>query len=192
MSIFGNRSYLPLIFSARAIARRRKAWFRLRVSRILFAAKHSWTTLRMTRPLFVGSYFAGHLVGFRPMKRKKNLHRMIIKVVPMLRKKSYPTVSKTICLFRIPLCLTGGIYYTTPEWTVWIAGCGFDCFKGSGANAQLIKMLGDYLLIERLRSRLRQTANVNLYHATKFSLQFSFTVKHFYTLGGETSAPLFI
>ena len=58
------------IFHVRAIARRRKAWFRLRMSmsRKLFAAKHCWTTLRMSRPLFVGS----HLVGFRPMNRKND------------------------------------------------------------------------------------------------------------------------
>ena len=43
-------------FHARAIARRRKARFPLRMSRILFAAKHCWTALRMSRPLFVGSY----------------------------------------------------------------------------------------------------------------------------------------
>ena len=47
-------------FHARAVARRRKAWFDLRMSRMLFAAKHKakhrWTTLRMSRPLFVGSY----------------------------------------------------------------------------------------------------------------------------------------
>ena len=49
------------------LQRRRKAWFCLRISRILFAAKHktkheakqakhSLTTLRMSRPLLVGSY----------------------------------------------------------------------------------------------------------------------------------------
>ena len=43
-------------FHARAIARRRKARFPLRMSRILFAAKHCWTALRMSRPLFVVSY----------------------------------------------------------------------------------------------------------------------------------------
>ena len=43
-------------FHARAIARRRKLWFNLRMSRILFAAKHSWTALRTSRPSFVGSY----------------------------------------------------------------------------------------------------------------------------------------
>ena len=44
-------------FHTRAITRRRKAWFHLRMSmRIVFAAKNSWTTLRMSTPLFVGSY----------------------------------------------------------------------------------------------------------------------------------------
>ena len=42
-------------FHARVIARRRKAWFHFRMSRILFADKQSWATLRMSRPLFVGS-----------------------------------------------------------------------------------------------------------------------------------------
>ena len=37
-------------------------------------------------------------------------------------------------------------------------------------------------LIKRLRSRLRQTANVNLYHVIKFSTYFSFTGAYcFYT-----------
>ena len=40
----------------RAFARRRKAWFYLRMSRILVTAKHRWTTLRMSRPFFVSSY----------------------------------------------------------------------------------------------------------------------------------------
>ena len=39
-------------------------WFHLRMSRILFAAKHSCTTLSMGRPLFVDSFFASHVVGF--------------------------------------------------------------------------------------------------------------------------------
>ena len=50
-----------------------KTRFPLRMCRILFAAKHSWTALRMSRPLF-----AGHVVGSRPMKKKKNLLQMII------------------------------------------------------------------------------------------------------------------
>ena len=46
---------LLLLLSLRTIVRRRKAWFRLSMSKILFAAKLRWTTLRMSRPLFVGS-----------------------------------------------------------------------------------------------------------------------------------------
>jgi len=62
MNVLGKQSDLPLI------ARRRKARVPLRMSRMLFAAKHCWMALRMSRPLFVGSY----LVGSWPMKRKKN------------------------------------------------------------------------------------------------------------------------
>ena len=40
-------------FNARAITIRRKVWFHLCLSRILFAAKHSWTTLCMSGGLFV-------------------------------------------------------------------------------------------------------------------------------------------
>ena len=58
-------------FHARTIARRRKVWFRLRMSRILFAAKHSWTTLRMSRPLFVGSYLQATWWAFGQWKRRK-------------------------------------------------------------------------------------------------------------------------
>ena len=57
-------------FYARAFARRRKAWFRLHMSRIVFARKqlddipHEQTTI--CRQLFTG-----HVVDFRPMKREK-------------------------------------------------------------------------------------------------------------------------
>ena len=59
-------------FHARAIARRRKARFRLRMCRILFAAKHSWTALSISRPLFVGSYLQVRWWAFGQWKGKKN------------------------------------------------------------------------------------------------------------------------
>ena len=40
---------------------------------------------------------------------------------------------------------------------------------------------GSCLILERLRFPLHQTANVNLYHVTKFPPYFSFTVYCFYT-----------
>jgi len=43
-------------FHKRTVARRRKAWFHLHMSRILFAAKHSWKTLHKSKPLFAGTY----------------------------------------------------------------------------------------------------------------------------------------
>ena len=59
-SLFFNeylrRSETICHFHARAIARRRKAWFHVRMSGIIFSAKHCWTTLCMSRPFFVGSY----------------------------------------------------------------------------------------------------------------------------------------
>ena len=61
-------------FHARAIGRRRKTCFHLRMNRILFAAKHiaHWQTV-ICRQLI-----AGHVMGFGPTKREKNLQRMII------------------------------------------------------------------------------------------------------------------
>ena len=61
-----------------AITGRRKAWFHLRLNRILFATKHSWTTLCMSGPLFCRQLFAGHVVSSWPMKGENNLHAMII------------------------------------------------------------------------------------------------------------------
>ena len=49
-----------------------RAWFQLRMSRILFAAKHSWTVLRMGRPLFVGSYLQVTCFALNQWKEGKN------------------------------------------------------------------------------------------------------------------------
>ena len=59
-------------FHAKVIVRKRKAWFRLRVSRILFAAKHSCTTLRISRPLFVGTYLQVKWWAFGQWKGRKH------------------------------------------------------------------------------------------------------------------------
>ena len=56
LSMFFNEYLSFCHFYAKALARRRKARFHLRMSEILFAAKHSWTTLRISRPLFADRY----------------------------------------------------------------------------------------------------------------------------------------
>ena len=72
-------------FHARAIARR-KACFLLRMSRLLFAAKHSWTTLRMSRPLFVGSYLqvTWWAVGQWKAKKIRNKWLLLFKIIAIL------------------------------------------------------------------------------------------------------------
>ena len=59
-------------FHETATARRRKAWFHLRMSRMLFAAKHSWTTLSMSRPLLnCRQLSAGHIMCSQPVKNEE-------------------------------------------------------------------------------------------------------------------------
>ena len=76
MNVFGKRSDLPFFTQERY-----HAWFRLRMSRILFAAKHSWTTLRMSRPLFVGSYLQVTWWAFSQWKGRKICIEMIISFI---------------------------------------------------------------------------------------------------------------
>ena len=59
-------------FHKTATARRRKAWFHLCMSRMLFAAKHSWTTLSMSRPLLnCRQLSAGHIMCSQPVKNEE-------------------------------------------------------------------------------------------------------------------------
>ena len=56
-------------------------WFHLCMSRLLCVAKLSWMTLcfALKWNFICRQLFADHVVGSWPMKRKKNLHQMIIK-----------------------------------------------------------------------------------------------------------------
>ena len=51
-----NIYFFAIFTQKRSQEGEKKTRFHLRMSRILFAAKHSWTTLRMSRPLFVDRY----------------------------------------------------------------------------------------------------------------------------------------
>ena len=80
-------------FHVRAIARGRKALFHLRMSKIVFAAKKlakkRVKEIAHEHTIICKQLFAGHVVGSRPMKRKKHLHRMIILVILNMRGVSY-------------------------------------------------------------------------------------------------------
>ena len=70
MNIFGKPSDLP--------SRRRKAWFHLRMSTILFAAGQTrLEDIAHERGLICRQSFAGHAEGSRPKKRRKNFRPMI-------------------------------------------------------------------------------------------------------------------
>ena len=70
-SLFFNEYLREAKRSAFFHARTYHTWFRLRMSRTLFAAIHSWTTLRMSRPLFVGSYLQVTWWAFSQWKGRK-------------------------------------------------------------------------------------------------------------------------
>ena len=70
-SLFFNEYLTFCHFQARAIARKRKVRFHLRMSSIFFAAKHRWTTSRMSRKLFAGSYFSRLRGGLSANEREE-------------------------------------------------------------------------------------------------------------------------
>ena len=74
--------------------------FHLCMSRILLTAKQSWATLLMSRPLLIyRQLFAGHVVGSRPIKRKKNLQQLIIQcVMCMLKVEKCRLISNKLLL----------------------------------------------------------------------------------------------
>ena len=69
MNILGKRSDLP--FSRKSARKKEKARFPLRMCKILFAAKQL-DDIADEQTNICKQLFAGHVVGSRPMKRKKN------------------------------------------------------------------------------------------------------------------------
>ena len=65
-----------LHFHTRAIARRRRAWFRLHEQNII-CSQTQLDDIAQKQTIICRQIFAGHVVGSQPMKRKKNLHRII-------------------------------------------------------------------------------------------------------------------
>ena len=76
---------LSAIFHARAIARRRirkalKSVVSFTHEQKIICSQTQLDDIAHEQTITCRQLFAGHLVGFWPMKRKKNLHRMIILV----------------------------------------------------------------------------------------------------------------
>ena len=67
------------IFHARAIARRRKAWFDYALAG--YHLQPNTVDDMHEQIIICRQLFAGHVVGFQPMRRTKNLHRMIMPIM---------------------------------------------------------------------------------------------------------------
>ena len=59
-------------FQARAITRRRKEWFHLRMSRTLFIAKTQLDEIAHEQTIICRKLFTGRVVGSWPMRRKNS------------------------------------------------------------------------------------------------------------------------
>ena len=91
MNIFWKQSNPP--FSCKTDRKKEKS-FHLCMNRILLTAKQSWVTLLLSRPLLNnGQLLAGHVVGSRPIKRKKNLQCSIDSTVCHVYVKGWKNAS---------------------------------------------------------------------------------------------------
>ena len=77
-----------LHFHARAITTRRKAWFHLRMSKILFAATQL-DDIGHEQTIICRQLLSGHVVDSPPIKSKANLHRMIMVYSRELYEETY-------------------------------------------------------------------------------------------------------
>ena len=76
MNIFGQQSDLPYFTQERSQDGEKRGFISTEQNIICSQTKLDDITHEQT--IICRQLFAGHMVGFRPMKRKKNLHRMII------------------------------------------------------------------------------------------------------------------
>ena len=144
-------------------ARRRKAWFPLRMSIILFAAKHSWTTLLLSRPLFVGSYSQ---VTWWAFGRWKGRHQMIIKLIgrgwAKYRDLSVQVVSRSI------ICQS--------RKKVYIQDQSFSNFEGNTSYSdRYVPTSKDFTYMRALFNLFRNVMNQTVIHNLCFSFLLGIT-----------------
>ena len=78
MNIFGKQSNLPLIFSRTSDPKKEKSLVSFTHDQSIICSQTQLDDIAHEQTIICRQLFAGHVVGSRPMKRKKNLHRMII------------------------------------------------------------------------------------------------------------------
>ena len=78
MNIFGKRSNLPLIFSRTSDRKKEKSLVSFTHDQSIICSQTQLDDIAHEQTIICRQLFAGHLVDFRPMKKRKNLHGMII------------------------------------------------------------------------------------------------------------------
>ena len=75
MNILGKRSDLP--FSRKSDRKKEKSTVSFTHVQNIICSQTQLDGIAHEQTIICRQLFAGHVVGFRPMKRKKHLHRMI-------------------------------------------------------------------------------------------------------------------
>ena len=81
-NIFGKRSDLP--FSRKSDHKKQKRVVSFTHEQNSICSQKQLNDIAHEHTIICKQLFAGHVVGCRPMKRKKHLHRMIISFIPFL------------------------------------------------------------------------------------------------------------
>ena len=131
MNIFTKRSDLP--FSCKSDRRKERSMVSLTHEQNIICSQTlsqtKWDNIAHEQTIICGQLFAGHVVGSQPMKRKKNLPRMI--VITILLCCSLPVPLSLADTLTIPLASISNVTSTcgTPRGAGGIPTCNEPCQK---------------------------------------------------------------
>ena len=131
MNIFRKRSNLP--FSCKSDRRKERSMVSLTHEQNIICSQTlsqtKWDNIAHEQTIICKQLFAGHVVGSQPMKRKKNLPRMI--VITILLCCSLPVPLSLADTLTIPLASISNVTSTcgTPRGAGGIPTCNEPCQK---------------------------------------------------------------
>ena len=131
MNIFRKRSNLP--FSCKSDRRKERSTVSLTHEQNIICSQTlsqtKWDNIAHEQTIICRQLFAGHVVGSQPMKRKKNLPRMI--VITILLCCSLPVPLSLADTLTIPLASISNVTSTcgTPRGAGGIPTCNEPCQK---------------------------------------------------------------
>ena len=131
MNIFRKRSNLP--FSCKSDRRKERSMVSLTHEQNIICSQTlsqtKWDNIAHEQTIICRQLYAGHVVGSQPMKRKKNLPRMI--VITILLCCSLPVPLSLADTLTIPLASISNVTSTcgTPRGAGGIPTCNEPCQK---------------------------------------------------------------